>query len=474
MAEATGREITDAKDYVDSVMYSGVEQSCVTPNNRKRHRSESGLADVELETSSTVKKSKCDERNSNSSVIGEARRTLYGKNPRKSCEETKTDGSAVCDYSSSDTDNLSKLIMKLSRDVSTLNTDMNCRNDKLETTLESKICHKIGNLIDKRVNAEVSRLKSDINMRINAFTEDIRQEMADMEGKVKNILEISNANVNNSEIRKQNVAVRGLPYHEGENLNVKVNSLIKDGIGIKNVSVLKTERKTVENSDKPGVVIATFQSMEDRRKVLSVKNKLKDSNQYDGVFISKDMSFDERSTSRNFMVIVNALRENGCNISLQGNRVVQQRNNGKNGRYNASGRQDRSPYRDSSRYNDQDTGASGNVHGDRDSFSNNLRNRGNYNSNNNDRAHRNDVRGSFSGNSKGDHGHSDRRNYFSGNSANRNDTRDSFSGNSVGERDNIDDSRDSFSGNYAGNSGRNNRRRGRNNRGNNRNNDRNR
>jgi hypothetical protein len=50
-----------------------------------------------------------------------------------------------------------------------------------------------------------------------------------------------------------------------------------NGLGVSDVSVLKTERKTSNREDNCGLVIASFQSLDNRRKVLSVKTKLKDS-----------------------------------------------------------------------------------------------------------------------------------------------------------------------------------------------------
>lgn len=78
----------------------------------------------------------------------------------------------------------------------------------------------------------------------------------------------------------------------------------------------------MDSSEKPGIVIATFQSFEDRRRVLSVKNNLKNCSQYGDVFISKDQSLEERTTNRNMNLIVKALREKGSDLSIRGNRIV--------------------------------------------------------------------------------------------------------------------------------------------------------
>ena len=58
--------------------------------------------------------------------------------------------------------------------------------------------------------------------------------------------------------RSVNVAIRDLPKSANENLSSKVNSLIKEGLDINDVSVARTERKVSRVQSKPGVVTAKF------------------------------------------------------------------------------------------------------------------------------------------------------------------------------------------------------------------------
>jgi hypothetical protein len=45
-------------------------------------------------------------------------------------------------------------------------------NDRIDQ-LEVKIYHKIGNMIDKSINAEAKKISADVNRQINSFTDEI-------------------------------------------------------------------------------------------------------------------------------------------------------------------------------------------------------------------------------------------------------------------------------------------------------------
>ena len=63
-----------------------------------------------------------------------------------------------------------------------------------------------------------------------------------------------------------------------------VNGILKDGLRLRDVTVTKARRISVQNSDaldsdrgnKPGVIIASLQSKDDKKKVMENKKKLND------------------------------------------------------------------------------------------------------------------------------------------------------------------------------------------------------
>jgi hypothetical protein len=203
-------------------------------------------------------------------------------------------------------------------------------------------------MLDKRINTEVSRMKKDLDSTLQSFKDDVRHDVNELESKVQQLSQTIPPNHYPTSDKQLKIIIRGLTFHTGENLNMKVNNLIKKGLLINNVAVLSTERKTANNTNTVGVVIANFQSVDDVKAILSAKSKLKDSQQYEDVFIHKDHTLEERSMNRNMKTLVNALRRKGCNISYQGNRVVANENDNQNNfnrgnRYN-SARNDRRDY----------------------------------------------------------------------------------------------------------------------------------
>lgn len=81
------------------------------------------------------------------------------------------------------------------------------------------------------------------------------------------------------------------------------------------MTVTCTERK-VSIVTKPGVVIATFKSADEKRKVMAEKSKLKNSRGYEKVFIQHDQTREQRLLSGSFRPVINALKDGGSNVSL--------------------------------------------------------------------------------------------------------------------------------------------------------------
>lgn len=156
MADGTISDLTDAKDYVDSVIQKPLFVNCTNESKcyaRKRHLSESNLLD-------------------DSDVCVKSRRVVQGK--KSSIGSPGSEDSVNAADNSVLLEDFSSLFKKLSEEIASLNNNMNDRIDQLEV----KICHKIGNMIDKRINAEAKKISAYVNRQINSFTDEIRQEIA--------------------------------------------------------------------------------------------------------------------------------------------------------------------------------------------------------------------------------------------------------------------------------------------------------
>ena len=101
-----------------------------------------------------------------------------------------------------------------------------------------------------------------------------------------------------------------------------MNKIIKDGIGIFDVEVSSAERR-VSAENKPGVIIATFKSIEDKKKVMEKKKNLKTKQNFSNIFIHHDQSRDQRKNSKNLRVLVDAIKTGKTDkLSVRGTAIV--------------------------------------------------------------------------------------------------------------------------------------------------------
>ncbi len=238
----------DARDFVESVMSSQRIERVVTPppapSGRKRNASEP------LDT--TAKKSR-------------TRRSLYGRPTPPSSSVVV----AAADVHVNGNPSVEQLIAKLSADMHMLFGSLTERMDKLESGLEQRIATKVSQLLDKRVNSELGRVRKDVDTRLDSFKDNLRTEVAaeldDMSTKLDKKLDtIATQNrasntANTSDITL-NVVIRDLPETQNENTKSKVNAMIRDGLRLSDVTCSTAVRKRSPNDGKPGLIIASFRS----------------------------------------------------------------------------------------------------------------------------------------------------------------------------------------------------------------------
>ena len=344
----------DAKDYVESIMSSQRLTKVHSPKitGRKRHASVGAVTDLSAKkvkgNRSTVNCGSCgycddcdnkgdahgvgesDEEFENSQINSEnvqseqnrrklnIRRTLCKQGDQGKVKDREIIVTEADVHMDSDP-SVKQMISKLSADVHMMFTSLSDRIDKLEAGLEQRISHKVAQLLDKRVNAELGRIKKEVDTRLDSFKDEI---MEDMDEKLSGIQITQSCDHTDISL---NVAIRNLRETVNENLNGKVDTLIKDALKVRDVKVIATERKGTENRNNPGVVIARFRSSEDKKKVMLAKNKLKDNRQYPNVFIHHDQSREERLMASNLRKLVNAVKGGDTDISVRGSRVIQGR-----------------------------------------------------------------------------------------------------------------------------------------------------
>lgn len=142
-----------------------------------------------------------------------------------------------------------------------------------------------------------------MNNYFNKKLNDFEKPYADALKQVKQV----NSQIN--EFQKQNKA--GSATSNGDNdrkqkLNFviknrflfnKVNGLLRDGLKLAQVKITRAERRQQHNrrpNSRPGVVVATAESEDEKIEIMKSKRNLKDSLKYKKVLIKNDTTLDQR------------------------------------------------------------------------------------------------------------------------------------------------------------------------------------
>lgn len=99
-------------------------------------------------------------------------------------------------------------------------------------------------------------------------------------------------------------------------------------------TVESAERKMNNYNSKPGVILATFYSYDDKEKVMKEKMNLKNSSRYRDVYIENDIPVHQHKLKNNLRTIVKTL--GGEKLKFTGSRVVRAEDNQVNGQYRNS------------------------------------------------------------------------------------------------------------------------------------------
>lgn len=323
--------LVEASEYVASIMSGQMISKVDTPNanSRKRNLSVSGTSDT------TTKKARGDEDDDLELELEDltntdrsqrkARRSLVNKGSGKVPQNVVV---TEADVHVSATPSVQQLFAKLSADMNMMFMSVNERLDKIDSGLEKRIATKVSQILDKRVNSEMNKIRTDFESRLVEFKESLRAEVTadldDLRDEVKSRESTTQSTNNESDI-SLNIVIRNLPESHSENTKNKVNSLLRDGLRLFDISVEDAERKRSYTDGKPGVIIAKMKNKHEKTRVMKEKSRLKDSRQFTKVFIQHDLHPSQRSVSSNFRRIVHAMKSNANNLSMRGSRILYDR-----------------------------------------------------------------------------------------------------------------------------------------------------
>ena len=335
-------DLESAQGYVDAVMSSqsgvrsAVELSPGTKTGKKRHLSDAEESDID---DSSVKKSK---NESSSRKLSSAKRDSEGtdcsddEREQKSKDKCRAKSSAFrltkADVHINAEVSTNQLIQKMNQDMHKMFDSLTLKMDTIAEEIEKKLCAKFSQMLDKRINNEIRKVKEDIDSRISIVKEDLYDEIKDLNDKVADL------NPGDSENKREvNIILRNVPERTNEHVCDTVNAILKDGLRLRDVSATRAERlsnqnngnKETDRSTKSGLIVATLRNKDDKRKVMENKKKLNDSrNRHKGVFIHGDQSREERLQRSNLKTLIDSIKQgDGASLQLRGSRVVRENGN---------------------------------------------------------------------------------------------------------------------------------------------------
>ena len=189
-----------------------------------------------------------------------------------------------------------------------LSSEINGRIDKLEISLAEKITTV--------VQAEVGKVRQELQGQINI----LKQDIAGMKETVSNMGELPG-----DDGLSRNVVIFGIPESPSENIENKVNAVIREGVKV-NVEVEKAERKKSRKEGQPGIVLAKLKNKEDKELVMKEKKKLAQSTNHKIVSIDHERSAEERRIQANMRVLSKVIGKD--KLVLKGGRLIEAKKNG--------------------------------------------------------------------------------------------------------------------------------------------------
>ena len=116
-----------------------------------------------------------------------------------------------------------------------------------------------------------------------------------------------------------NIVIRNLPETATENVENKVNGLLKDALKLKDVKCVSATRKKSFNANTPGVFVANMATSDHKSHVMKSKKDLRENQRHKKVIIHPDKSYQQRQMETNLRAIVKAI--GGNKLVMNGSRV---------------------------------------------------------------------------------------------------------------------------------------------------------
>ena len=129
-------------------------------------------------------------------VLARARRSLYGGTPNGLKRTNEVDDSyerlimKKLDSISADIQNVNDILsQRLTDEIKKVNIHFNKRIDKLEFDMEKRLHDKIAQILDKRVNSEMQRIRQDTEQRIDNVRGDLLTEVEELRVRMDSVVD---------------------------------------------------------------------------------------------------------------------------------------------------------------------------------------------------------------------------------------------------------------------------------------------
>ncbi|KAK3109159.1 hypothetical protein FSP39_024218 [Pinctada imbricata] len=249
---------------------------------------------------------------------GVSRKRLFsGNNPtsqspvlkRSKNDKYLTESDSDSDAEYIDNSTIFRMFNSLSSQMTGLSDQYNELKDRIltiEANLEAKLSQKFKSVLDTRFEVELSDVKAEVTANIAVVRSEVNKKCDEM-GKL--YAEAVSCNLMGKQ-ESTSVIVKMLPEDRNEDKNKditknRVDALVRDGLRFRDVRVKEAERKKKNGTGRnPGIVKVTFETKEQKEKVLKEKQKLKQSKEYRNVYIEEELTREQLNADSNMRTIL--------------------------------------------------------------------------------------------------------------------------------------------------------------------------
>ena len=206
----------------------------------------------------------------------------------------------------------------------TPNSMNNDYNTKSILAAIQRVEHKLDTRIAALEEKITQAVKTAIMTEVNAFKTEFNIELDNLKTRLTALetTPIATAPATNDSVDSIvcNIVLRNVPESNNENIVNKVKGVLTDGCKVRDVKVVKADRKK-GHDNKPSVIVATLEDTQQRDRVMKNKRNLSASRNHKYVSISRDIDFTTRMQQNNMITLLKAMNKDN-DFTFRGQHLV--------------------------------------------------------------------------------------------------------------------------------------------------------